>query len=431
MKVTIPYTPRPLQAEIHRELDNHRFATLVMHRRAGKTVMAINHLLKFAIQSTLNNPRCYYIGPSAVQAKRVAWDYICHYAAVIPDIKFNHTELRCDLPNGARIGLLSAETADALRGIYIDFAVFDEYALHPQNVFPEIVRPALSDRKGKAIFVGTPAGHDAFFDLYQQAMEDPEWYTRICKASETEIIDLEELKAARSMMTVDQYNQEFECSFEANIAGAIYGKEMTECLEQKRITHVPYDPTLPVDTYWDLGIGDKTAIIFVQQTKGGLVRVIDCYAASNEGLPHYADVLDRKGYQYGQHNAPHDIEVREMGSGKSRREIAYDLGINFRVVPKLPLEDGIHAAQMLLPKCVFDIDTCSELLDALRQYHRAYNQKTRTFRNTPVHDASSHYADAMRYCAVGIRELKDHSSAPQTYADNTYNPLAASLLVHS
>jgi len=425
-KVVIPYTPRPLQAEIHKELDRHRFAALVMFRRAGKTVLACNHLIRFAITCEKENPRCYYIGPSAVQAKRVAWDYICHYASAIPDVKFNHTELRCDLPNGARIGLLSAETADALRGIYIDLAVFDEYALHPQNVWPEIVRPALADRKGKAIFVGTPAGHDAFFDLFMAAQHNDQWYTKLVKASETDILDQEELDAARDMMTVDQFNQEFNCSFEANIAGSIYGKEMTACMEEQRLTHVPYDPTVVVDTFWDLGVGDSTTIIFVQQTKGGQVRIIDCYEQNNEGLPHYAKILEQKGYQYGTHNAPFDIEVREMGSGKSRREVAYELGINFRVVPKLPLEDGIHAVQMLLPRCVFDVDATAVLLDSLRSYHRAYNQKTKTFRATPVHDASSHFADAMRYCAVGLKEAKVGNVAPQRLADNTYNPLAQS-----
>ena len=140
------------------------------------------------------------------------------------------------------------------------------------------------------------------------------------------------------MMSPDQFEQEFECSWVANVPGAIYGKELQALHEKGRINDVPHDPGTRVDTWWDLGVGDSTAIWFTQQV-GRSVHVIDFYENRNEGLPHYAEVLQSKGYLYGSHNAPHDIEVRELGSGKSRREIAFDLGINFRVVPKLPLSD--------------------------------------------------------------------------------------------
>jgi hypothetical protein len=133
-------------------------------------------------------------------------------------------------------------------------------------------------------------------------------------------------------------------------------------------------------------------------------------------------VLSGRNYLYGNHYAPHDIEVRELGSGKSRREIAWDLGLNFRVVPKLPLEDGIHAAQMLLPRCWFDAEKCKSGLDALRQYHRGYNERARTFRTTPVHDWSSHYADAFRYLACGIKETNKNIRPPQIHAEMEYNP---------
>jgi len=135
--------------------------------------------------------------------------------------------------------------------------------------------------------------------------------------------------------------------------------------------------------------------------------------------------LSDKGYLYQDHFAPHDIEQRELGTGKSRREIAYDLGLNFRVVPKLGLEDGIHAAKMLIPKCWFDRDKTKVGLEALRQYHRAYNERTRTFRATPVHDFSSHSADAFRYLAVGLRIGNNKMRAPQQQALSSYNVFAA------
>ena len=425
MKIEIPYSPRKLQADLHKQLSDKRWGVVVCHRRFGKTVMAINHLLRDAILCDKPNPRFAYIAPTYRQAKAVAWDYLKQFAEKIPMVRFHETELRCDLPNGARIQLLGAENPASLRGLYLDGVCLDEMADMPESLFPEVIRPALSDRKGYAVFIGTPRGHNAFYELYDAATAQDDWVTAVYKASETGILDEEELRAAESMMSADQYSQEYECSWVANVPGAIYGKELQAAFEQDRITNVPYDTGHKVHTFWDLGIGDSTAIWFVQNV-GRAVHVIDYFEARNEGLPFYARVLAEKGYLYGDHNAPHDIEVRELGSGKSRREVAYELGINFRVVPKLQVEDGIHAAQMLIERTWFDRDACKQGLECLRHYHRAYNERTRSFRATPVHDFSSHSADAWRYVAVGLKEDRGFSRPPQMKADNHYNPLAAS-----
>jgi len=421
MQIVIPYNPRRLQAELHSNLDAHRWAVVVCHRRMGKTVMAVNHLLRAAILCEKPSPRYAYLAPTYRQAKSVAWDYLKQFAGAIPNVKFHETELRCDLPNGARISLLGAENPDSLRGIYLDGCFMDEVADMPESVFPEVIRPALSDRAGFCYFVGTPKGQNMFFELYEQALQSDEWLTAIHKASETNIVAADELESAAQTMTVDQYAQEYECSWVANVPGSIFGKEMEAAMESGRICNVPYDPTSRVDTFWDLGVGDSTAIVFTQSV-GRAIHVIDCYEARGEGLPHYVNVLQKKDYLYGDHFAPHDIEVRELGTGKSRREIAWDLGLNFRVVPKLPLEDGIHAAQMLIPRAWFDAEKCKLLLNALRQYHRAYNEKNRAFRSSPVHDWSSHFADAWRYCSIGIQEVKNDGRPPQLMANNNYNP---------
>ena len=426
MNIEIPYTPRPGQAQLHTELQASRWGVIVCHRRWGKTVMAINHLLRDAILNVKPNPRFAYIAPTYRQAKAVAWDYLKQFAGAVPMVRFHETELRADLPNGARIQLLGAENPDSLRGIYLDGAVLDEMADMPESLFPEIIRPALSDRKGWALFIGTPRGHNAFYELYTAAEGQDDWHTAIYRASETGILDDEELEAAKAMMTADQFQQEFECSWVANVPGAVFGKELQEAHEKGRIGSVPYDPTCKVDTWWDLGVGDSTAIWFTQSV-GRAVHVIDFYENRGEGLPHYVKVLGDKDYLYGTHNAPHDIEVRELGSGKSRRETAWDLGINFRVVPKLPLEDGIHAAQMLIPRCWFDKNLCGPGLEALRHYHRAYNERLRSFRNTPVHDWSSHAADAFRYLSVGIKEARSFDRPPQAVADSSYNPLGVAI----
>ena len=422
MKIEIPYTPRPLQAKIHDALDKNRWAVVVCHRRFGKTVMAINHLLRHAVMCEKPNPRVSYIAPTFTQAKRIAFDYLKVFAEKIPMVRFHETELRCDLPNGGRIQLLGAENPSSLRGIYLDYCVLDESADMPESLFPEVIRPALADRKGGALFIGTPRGQNSFYELYENAKGTEGWYTATFKASETKIVDDEELHASKMMMSSDQYAQEFECSWVANVAGSVYGKALTECMEEGRITKVPYDKTHKVDTFWDLGIGDSTAIIFAQKV-GRAIHIIDYYEARGEGLDFYVKILQDKNYLYGEHYAPHDIDVRELGTGKSRRETAWDLGINFRVVPKLPIEDGIHASQMLLKRVWFDKENCKPLLEALRQYHRAYNERLRTFRKTPVHDWSSHAADAFRYLSTGIKENNTwKEQAPQKIAQSTYNP---------
>ena len=427
MKITIPYAPRPLQKELHKQLSKHRWSVVLCHRRFGKTVMAINHLLREAIICDKPNPRMAYIAPTYRQAKQVAWDYLKEYTRNIPMVRYHETELRCDLPNGSRVFLLGGETPDALRGIYIDLCVIDETAQVSSSLFSEVVRPALSDRKGGCIFLGTPNGmQNTFYEVWESAKGQKDWFSARYKASETNILDAEELDSAKQSMSEDQYNQEYECSWVAAIPGAIYAKELEKIDGKDQITSVPYDPTVKVDTFFDLGVNDSTAIWFVQKV-GHAVHIIDYYEARNEGLPHYAIVLQEKDYLYGSHYAPHDIEVRELGSGKSRREVAYDLGLHFRVVPKLPLEDGIHAAKMLIPRCYFDKSNCKVGLEALRHYHRAWNDRMKTFRNSPVHDFSSHASDAFRYLAVGIREGTGDARPRQHRAEMSYNPFEARL----
>ena len=425
MEIKIPYTPRKLQVELHRLIGENRFSVIVCHRRFGKTVAAINHLLRDAVLCDKPNPRFAYLAPTFTQAKRIAWDYLHQFAGEIPGVKFNETELRCDLPNGSRIMLLSAENPDALRGIFLDGCVMDEVALMPESVFPMILRPALADRTGYCCFLGTPAGHNLFWDYWQTAADTEDWARVMYKASDTGVLPEQELEAARVAMSEDQYDQEFECSFVANTPGAIFGREMQEIDEAGQICHVPYDETKRVDTWWDLGVADASSIIFTQNI-GRAVHVIDYFEMRGEGLPFYARMLDEKSYVYNTHNGPHDLEVREMGTGRSRREIAYDLGINFRVVTKLPLEDGIHAAKTFIKKCWFDRDGTQDLVEKLRLYHRRYDEKNRQYRTAVVHDFTSHASDAFRYLAIGWRDSSNNMKPPQKLAEMNYNPLAVS-----
>lgn len=407
----VPYKPRPLQLEVHELRRKHRFGVLVCHRRFGKTVMGVNELQKSALTVALQRPRSAYLAPTYTQGKSVAWDYCQFYSHPIPGVQVNQSELRVDYPNGGQMRIYGADNPDSLRGIYLDDAVFDEYGLHPSKTYTEVIAPALVDRGGRALFMGTPNGKNQFWDIAQHAKDrvaakDPDWFYSEYKASQTGLLDQAYLAQAQAVMTSDEYAQEFECSWEAAVKGAIYSKEMEATRQAGRITAVPYDPALPVDTDWDLGIGDAMAIWYSQSTRGGEVRVIDYTEGSGEGFPHYARILNEKGYVYGKHWAPHDIQVRELSSGRSRQEVAASQGIRFEVTPRLhteigqELEEGIHAARMLFPRCWFDAKRCKTGLEALQHYRRDYNQKLNEFKATPVHDWASHGADAFRGLAV-------------------------------
>lgn len=408
-EVQIPYVPRPLQREVGKLCRQKRFGVLVCHRRFGKTVLGVNINQQTATMCELPRPRVAYIGPTYTQGKAVAWDYMQHYGRPIPGTAFNQSELRVDYPNAGQARIFGADNPDSLRGIYLDRAVLDEFGLHPAKTFSEVIGPTLVDRGGSALFLGTPNGRNQFYEIaeqakYEQAQGNPAWFYAEYRASQTGLLDPAYLASAKAMMTDDEYQQEFECSFTAAVKGAIYAKELQAAAP--RITNVPYDATLPVDTDWDLGIGDAMAVWFTQSLKSGEVRVIDYYEASGEGFPHYAQVLQQRGYVYGTHWAPHDIEVRELGSGRSRKEVASSLGIKFNTVPRLhgtvgqEVEDGIHAVRMFLPHCWFDAVKCKAGIEALQHYRRDYNERLNEFKATPVHDWSSHAADAFRGLAV-------------------------------
>lgn len=273
MEIQLPYTPRPLQAVLHQELAQHRFSVLVMHRRFGKTLMVLAHLLRDAVTGTKKNPRYHYVTASRVMAKQVAWDYCKQLAEVIPGVKFNETELRVDLPNGARMQLLGADDGgDRLRGIYSDGLVLDEVSLLSETLFTQVIRPMLSDRQGYCVMIGTPAGHNLFYDYWCMAESEPGWYRKMYRADETGIVPDEELDAAKAAMSEDAYNQEFLCDFSAATPGAIFAKELDEIEEEGRITKVPHDPTVRVDTYFDLGVNDATAVIFSQKGRSSVTR---------------------------------------------------------------------------------------------------------------------------------------------------------------
>lgn len=391
------YRPREQQRQIHASVAGHRFVVVVAHRRMGKTVAALNQLIHNALQCERENPRFAYIAPTYGQAKRVAWDYLTQFTAPL-NATANISELKVDF-FGRRIQLYGSDNPDSLRGQYFDGVVLDEIGDQNPRIWNEIVRPALADRKGWALFLGTPKGANHFKEFRDRAEKEEGWDLLEFRASQTGIIDPEELEAARREMGDDKYNQEFECSFDAAVEGAYYGKILND-LPEERFQDFARDDLCKTFTAWDLGVGDSTAI-WVAQTLGQEIRLIDFYENHGVGLDSYVRWVKENGYHTAEHILPHDVEVRELGSGRSRKEILQELGLSITVCPRLAVDDGIQAVRRILPNCWFHPRT-KQGLDALRNYRRDYDEKRQVFYDKPMHDWASHASDAFRYLAVGM-----------------------------
>jgi hypothetical protein len=396
--VKIPYSPRWYQKRIH--ADPARFKAVVWHRRAGKTVAAINELIKQCLIETLPNPQCFYVAPTYSQAKRIAWKMLHEFTHKIPDTNYHESELRIDLPNNGMIQLLGAEKYDAHRGVYADFCIFDEPALQPPGVFGEVFRPALADRKGGAWWIGTPAGKmNEFYRRWTDAQQLEGWSANMMKITDTAILPLDELQAMRREMSEREWRQEMLCDFAAGVRGSYYQDEIDFLERNGRIQSVPHDPALPVFTSWDLGLDDQTVIVYWQQ--GGIeYRIIDCDVHRNKGLSDIIRTLMQKPYTYADHYAPHDIKVRDYTSGQSRIDFAGGLGVDFTVSPNLSVADGIQAVRSGLRKCVIDNSKCFELIEALRIYRAQYDERNGVYRDKPFHGPESDFADAVRYFFV-------------------------------
>jgi len=419
--IEIPYLPRDQFEPFHERKE--RFSKVVAHRRFGKTVGCINDLIRAAVTNTRKQPppRYAYIAPTYTQAKDVAWNYLKYYSAPIPGTKASESELWVEYPNGARIRLYGADNYERLRGLYHDGVVIDEPAQIDPRAWPEVIRPTLADHGGWAVFIGTPAGRDWFYkiDRDDNGNELPDWFRLTLKASDTGIIKPEELESLKAGLSDEQFAQEFECSFEAAVVGAYYGRLMAQAEADKRISGVPYEPTSDVWTAWDLGIRDATAIWFCQ-TVGKEIRLIDYYEATGADLGHYVNQLRQKRYVYAGHIVPHDAQAKELGTGKSRLEVLESLGLNnITVAPMHRVEDGINAVRVFLPRCWFDAEKCSRGIDALKLYRAEYDDKLQTLKPRPVHDWASHGADAMRYLAMSY-DMWTRPNAPLSEPDHDW-----------
>jgi hypothetical protein len=410
-----PVSSRPVRC-IEVDAPRHLFLCGKEMIPTHNTVLALYQLIADAYANQKPRPRYGYLAPLYRQGKVIAWDLLKHLTRQLPGTKINEAELRVDLTGDRRIQIFGADNPDALRGLYLDGAVFDEYGQMRPRVWSEVVRPALADREGWATFIGTPMGKNHFYDLYQQAQHDAGWHAALYTVGDTHVLPEEELESARRTMAPEQFSQEFDCSFESALIGSYYGSYLDTARQEQRITRVPWEPNIPVITSWDIGISDATAIWFLQPV-GRMIHVIEYLEASDRGLEWYAKVLKEKQYTYSRHFFPHDMHSRDFSSdGRTRLAMAESLGLSPAVVvPQGSVADGINAVRQLFPRFMFDEDKCYAGLESLKAYRREWSEQRKTWGEHPLHDWSSHGADALRTFCSNYAEDTPAVKIPETF----------------
>ena len=434
--IDLPYNfePRGYQLPFWYALRQKKYAAIVWARRHGKDLNCWNYAIKEAMKQVMD---ITYVYPTSEMGKDNLWeaktnegrefmDFIpmeIRQRSNITDDGLNNTFKQVSFVNGSTIKLKSAERPGRLRGGNSKLFILSEFAEMDPAVL-DTIEPIVEANGGKIIINFTPKGDNHAKGSMESWKKDPEWFTQVIKATDTNVFSTEQLERIRARLidrfiqqgrseteAIAFFDQEYMCSFDSPVIGSYYGAALRLATQQKRITNVPWEANIPVNTYWDLGIGDSTAIWF-EQSVGREIRFIDYYESSGEGLSHYAKKLKEKPYVYGEHIAPHDIEVRELSSGRSRREAAKDLGIDFRIAQNLPLEDGIEAARSILSRCWFDTTMCERGVSVLKNYHKEWDDKNKTYKDRPAHDWSSHGADAFRYFAVSYQPRLQQEDLP-------------------
>lgn len=437
-EITLPHNwrPRPYQLPACTALDSGiKRIISIWHRRAGKDLTAINMCAKKSFERV---GLYLHLLPYYKQGRKIVWNGMDKsgkpFLSAFPDeiiASKNDQEMTLKLTNGSIYQVAGTDNIDSLVGINPVGIILSEYSLQDPHAW-DLLRPILAENEGWAWFIYTPRGRNHGYTLLERAKKNKNWFQQVLTVNDTNAIPLSAVDEEReSGMTEELVQQEFFCSFDAPLSGAYYAKLMNDVLESGRIGIFPYDPLLPVDTFWDLGVGDSTAIWFLQHVKtpsGGEFRVIDYYESSGEGLLHYIKYLKDKPYIYEEHWGPHDLKVREFGSeARTRWEIALSHGLRFNIVPRYSVEDGIEAVRNILPRCYFNYDGKNEEmergLEALRQYQKEWDDDRQCFKKKPLHDWTSHASDAFRYLAVAVREKFKPRPKRDSQAETEYDIL--------
>lgn len=360
----------------------------------------------------------YFVYPTYSQGKKILWEGLDNDG--FPLINYlpkeliaskNGQEMSIKLINGSFFKIVGSDEPDRLVGTNASFMVFSEFALQNPQAW-QYLRQVVAANAGQAVFISTPRGRNAFYDLYEYAKTMPdEWFVSKLTVDDTKHISAEDLEKERRECSEDLIQQEWFTSFSLGVEGSYYSKYLNAIRINNQITNVPWQPYKPVHLSVDIGYRDSTAIVWFQKIGDQSFNIIDCYQNTKQGLDHYAKVIKEKPYTYGKMIFPHDLAVTEFGSGLTRLEQARALGLNPTIAPKLSIEDGIEAVRALIPRCYFDETKCQPLIKALESYRQLYDAKKQVYMGTPLHDWSSHFCDSVRYMAVSQKLLSDTLSA--------------------
>lgn len=390
------FKPRAYQLPILDAIENKGYKRVlaILPRRAGKDITAFNLCIRACLKKICV---IYYVFPTYSQAKKVIWDSITNTGERILDFipsevieSKNSQEMKIRFRNGSLLQLVGSDNYDTLMGTNPQGVVFSEYALQDPRAY-QYIRPILVANDGWALFISTPRGKNHLWELYNIASRSSDWFAYKLSVLDTGHISLQEIEKERQegLISEDLIMQEYYCSFDMGVEGSYYGKYIDRMRMKGQIGQVPWEAGFKVHTAWDLGVRDSTTIIFFQVI-GQTIRLIDSYENNKEGLEHYVKVLESKPYSYGKHIAPHDIKVKEWGTGITRLEKARQLGINFTVAPDVSIIDGIEAVRTALGKCWIDEVECKDLVKAIENYRQEFDPKKKVYKSHPLHDWSSH-----------------------------------------
>ena len=423
------WRPRPHQRELWEYLERGgKRAIEVAHRRSGKDEVCLHWTCVAAHQRVGNY---WYLLPEAAQARKAVWSAVDPQRKLKridivfpPGLRKNQrdSDMWLEFHNGSTFQVLGSDNYNSYVGSPPVGIVFSEWALADPLAWAYVL-PILEENDGWMLANTTPRGPNHAKTMFDSASADPDWYAGLHTAETTGLLSDEQLEHIREeylktfgeVLGASLYEQEYLCSFEAAVLGAVYGKELREAREEGRITAVPYDPALQVETWWDIGWRDPCSIWFIQRTKSGQLRAIDYYEQNLSGLDHYAKVLQDKKYVYSKHYAPHDAAKGELGAGMTLVDQASKLGLKFTVQPVTTLEAGIQATRAIIGRMVFDTKKCERGINCLTMYKYEYSMERKMLNAKPVHDWASHGADALR-TGVGTKDTahkRDRPEVPQ------------------
>ena len=409
------FQPRLYQEPVMDAIFNkgYRKVLAVLPRRAGKDMTAWNCAIRQCLMKTC---QVYYLLPTQKHAKKVIWDGITidsdKFLDYIPKqvlAGINSTEMKITFKNGSILQLVGANNFDSIRGTNPYAVVLSEYAYMKDGVsIMDVVSPILGVNGGWLLIVSTPWGKNHQWHLHMMARDLKDWYVLYKKTSEINHVPQAVLAAEKARMSHEKYLQEYECSYERGVDGTFYGREIEKLRQKEQITSVAWEPGLLVYVSIDIGVSDATTMVFWQAAGDNtVIRIIDCYSNSGVGLDHYVKILQDKPYKYGGYYAPSDLKVREWGGGAiTRYEKARQLGIDFVILDQVGIADGIENVLTHFPKFWIDQNNCRTLIDALENYYREWDEQKRLYKDKPVHNWASHYADSVRYMCKALHKTQ-------------------------